>query len=79
MEIDAKICQEELLLKQQDQEDLRLEHASKNALTIAQTKKYEAEALNANIMAKAQLLRQRKSLLEEGHSQDDVDACLPMN
>ena len=79
MEIDTKICQEELLLKKQDQEDMRIEQASKNAMTVAQTKKFEAEAMNANIMAKAQLLRQRKLLLEEGHSLKDVNACLPLN
>ena len=44
----------------------------------AQTKKLEAEARSAEIMAKVALLRERRKLLDENFSIEDIDELLPM-
>ena len=44
----------------------------------AQTKKLQAEACLAEIMAKVVLLHERRKLLEENFSIQDVDDLLPL-
>ena len=59
--------------------DLRIiEVVAKVKVAEAQTKKLEAEARSAEIMAKVALLRERRKLLDENFSIEDVDELLPM-
>ena len=44
----------------------------------AASKKAESESSIFSIQAKATLLRERKKLLEEGVSQEDIDKLLPL-
>ena len=55
-----------------------IEVVAKVKVAEAQTKKLEAEARSAEIMAKVVLLRERRKLLEENFSIEDVDDLLPM-
>lgn len=75
---EVEFKKKEFNLRMSELEDKKAERLSNINLSDARTRKCDAEAETARIVAKATLLRERKKLLEEGHSKEDIDMILPL-
>lgn len=75
---EVQLRQQEFRLRLAEQDVIKAERTSNINLAEARARKCDAEAETARIVAKATLLRERKKLLEEGHSQEEIDMILPL-
>ena len=75
---EAKYRLDDLDIRKKELQNCNAERDANNMLAIAQAKKYEAEAKIAAIMVKVTLMREHKKLLDDGHSQSEVDLVLPL-
>ena len=57
----------------------QLEVESTIKLQAAQAEKVHAEARTARIIAKVTLMRERKKLIEDGFTQEEVNEALPLD